>query len=195
MSLRSLALAFLLSVSPSLLLPLSAAEAPVARTSADGSFLPAAALPGGIVLPLYPPDSPLLKRERLHEAEAYNTTSGGVAPGGKVQSTLNIHNPSIEVHLAPDRANHGAAIIVIAGGGHKILWIGPEGHDCVPLFARYGISTIVLRHRLRVDGYDAKVDAVNDAFQAVRLVRANAAKWKLDPAKIRPNRRGPAVFC
>jgi endo-1,4-beta-xylanase len=172
------------AIALSLQLALSAAEAPIARTPADGPFLPAAALPGGIVLPLYPADSPLLKRERLHEAEAYNTTSGGVAPGGKVQSTLNIHNPSIEVHLAPDRANHGAAIIVIAGGGHKILWIGPEGHDCVPLFARYGITTIVLRHRLRVDGYDAKVDAVNDAFQAVRLVRANAAKWKLDPAKI-----------
>ena len=90
----------------------------------------------------------------------------------------------IEVPLAPGRTNTGAAIIVIPGGGHKILWIGPEGHDFVPYFARHDITTIILRHRLRVDGYDAKIDAVNDAFQAVRVVRAHAAQWKLDPAKI-----------
>jgi alpha/beta hydrolase fold len=162
----------------------SALIAPPTRSAAEGPFVPAPALPGGIVLTLYPPDSPLLKRERLHEAENYNSTTGGVALGGKVQSTLNIHNPSIEVHLAPGRTNTGAAIIVIPGGGHKILWIGPEGHDFVPYFARHDITTIILRHRLRVDGYDAKIDAVNDAFQAIRIVRAHAAQWKLDPAKI-----------
>ena len=29
-----------------------------------------------------------------------------------------------------------------------------------------------------------RTDAVNDAFQAIRLARAHAAEWKLDPAKI-----------
>lgn len=154
------------------------------RAPSDGPFLPAPALPGGIVLALYPADSPQLKRDRLHEAENYNSTSGGVTPGGRVQSTLNIHNPSIEVHLASGRSSNGAAIIIAPGGGHKILWVGPEGHDFIPFFAQYGVSTIVLRNRLRVDGYDAKVDAVNDAFQAIRIVRAHAAEWKLDPAKI-----------
>ncbi|MBC7369750.1 MAG: alpha/beta hydrolase fold domain-containing protein [Undibacterium sp.] len=161
------------------------APAPAAaptRAPADGPFLPAPALPGGMVLALYPADSPQLKRERLHESENYNSTSGGSGP--KVQSTLNIHNPSIEVHLAGGRSSNGAAVIVAPGGGHKILWVGPEGLDFVPYFAQFGVSTIVLRNRLRVDGYDAKIDAVNDAFQAIRIVRAHAAEWKLDPAKI-----------
>jgi acetyl esterase/lipase len=154
----------------------------VARTPADGPFMPAPALPGGMVIALYPADSPQLKHDRIHEAELYNSTSGGDATN--VQSTINIHNPTIEVHLAGGRSTNGAAVIIAPGGGHKILWVGPEGYDFVPFFARYGISTIVLRNRLRVDGYDAKVDAVNDAFQAIRIVRANAQKWKLDPAKI-----------
>ncbi|HTD65929.1 MAG TPA: alpha/beta hydrolase fold domain-containing protein, partial [Candidatus Limnocylindria bacterium] len=34
------------------------------------------------------------------------------------------------------------------------------------------------------DGYDAKVDAVNDALQAIRLVRAHARQWNIDPNKI-----------
>jgi endo-1,4-beta-xylanase len=152
------------------------------RTPADGPFVPAPALPGGIVLPLYPKDSPLLKHERVHEAERYNT-SGRSAD--KLLNTINIHNPTIEVHLAPaDPPNTGAAVIVAPGGGHKILWVGPEGYDLVPFFAKFGVSTIVLRNRLRVDGYEPTVDAVNDAFQAIRLVRSHAAEWKLDPARI-----------
>ena len=158
------------------------AETTPARTPSDGPFVPAPALPGGIVLPLYPPDSPLLKRERIHEAERYNTSGKS---DGRLQNTLNIHNPTIEVHLAPaDLPNTGAAIIVAPGGGHKILWVGPEGCDLVPLFAKFGVSTIVLRNRLRVDGYEPATDAVNDAFQAIRLVRSHATEWKIDPNKI-----------
>jgi endo-1,4-beta-xylanase len=152
------------------------------REPADGPFVPAPALAGGIVLPLYPPDSPLLKHNRIHEAERYNTSGKS---DGKLLNTLNIHNPTIEVHLAPANSpNTGAAVIVAPGGGHKILWVGPEGYDLVPFFAEYGVSTIVLRNRLRVDGYEPTTDAVNDAFQAIRLVRSHAADWKIDTNKI-----------
>lgn len=152
------------------------------RTPADGPFIPAPALPGGIVLPLYPPDSPMLNHARIHEAERYNTSGKST---DKLLNTINIHNPSIEVHLAPnDAPTTGAAVIVAPGGGHKILWVGPEGYDVVPFLGRYGVATIVLRNRLRVDGYEPTVDAVNDAFQAIRLVRSHAAEWKIDPAKI-----------
>jgi acetyl esterase/lipase len=146
-------------------------------------FVPEPILAGGVVLPLYPADSPRLKKERLHEAERYNTTLK--EKSGPTKSVINVHNPSIEVHLVGDTpGNTGAAVIVAPGGGHQILWVGPEGGDFVPFFKKHGVSTIVLRNRLRVDGYDPKTDAVNDAFQAIRLVRAHAAEWKLDPARI-----------
>ena len=150
------------------------------RTANDGPFVPEPALPGGIVLSLYAPDSPLLNRERIHEAEKYNTTGNY----DRLLNTLNIHNPTIEVHLAENRKQNGAAVIIAPGGGHKILWLGPEGLDLVPFFAKHGVSTIVLRNRLRVDGYEPTTDAVNDAFQAIRIVRNHAEEWKLDPAKI-----------
>src|SRR6185369_5343208 len=41
-----------------------------------------------------------------------------------------------------------------------------------------------LRNRLRRDGYNVQADAVNDAFQAIRLVRAHAKEWSIDPNKI-----------
>ncbi|MBL9194419.1 MAG: alpha/beta hydrolase fold domain-containing protein [Opitutaceae bacterium] len=168
---------FLLCLGLCSFLPAPRAAEPAA---ARAPFVPAPILPGGMVLPLFPPDSPHLKRERLHEVEQYNTTlTGGSA---RIQSVIGIHHPTIEVHLAGART--GAAVIVAPGGGHRILWVGPEGGDLVPFFANYGVATIILRNRLRVDGYEPKVDAVRDALQALRLVRSHAADWKLDPAKI-----------
>ncbi len=158
----------------------SAQETQTERTKAEGPFVPKPALPGGKVISLYPADSPKLKRERIHEAEKYNTTG----KSDRLLNTINIHNPSIEVHLAEDREANGAAVIVAPGGGHKILWVGPEGYDTVAFFGKVGVSTIVLRNRLRVDGYEPTTDAVNDAFQAIRIVRAHAEEWKLDPHKI-----------
>ena len=158
-----------------------AQDNPVSRTPADGPFVPEPALPGGKVIAIYPPTSPLLNKNRIHEAELYNTTNSSAS---KLLNTLNIHNPTIEVHLAEDRAKNGAAVIVAPGGGHKILWVGPEGYDTVPFFARLGVSTIVLRNRRRVGGYEPTTDAVNEGFQAIRIVRSHAAEWKLDPNKI-----------
>ena len=43
---------------------------------------------------------------------------------------------------------------------------------------------MILRNRLRRDGYKPQVDAVNDAMQAIRLVRAHAKQWSIDPNKI-----------
>ena len=158
-------------------------HAVLAQTLAAAPFIPEPIVPGGLVLSLYPPDSPRLKHERIGEAERYNTSLKNKSD--KTLNVINIHNPSIEVHLAEDGpANTGAAVIVAPGGGHTILWVGPEGGDFAPFFKKHGVSTIILRYRLRIDGYDAKVDAVNDAFQAIRLVRAHAAEWKLDPKKI-----------
>jgi len=39
------------------------------------------------------------------------------------------------------------------------LNVGGEGADFVPFFYNYGINTIILRNRLRADGYVAEVDA------------------------------------
>ena len=143
-------------------------------------FTPQAVVTGGLVVPLYPPDSPLLKKERLGEAEVV-TLSTTVA--GRINSIVNVHNPTIEVHRAGGN-NTGAAVIVVPGGGHNNLVIGSEGADFVPFFFNYGVNTVILRYRLRKDGYVAEVDAVNDMLQAIKLVRANAAEWGIDPKKI-----------
>ena len=144
-------------------------------------YAPQAILPGGIVVPLFPPDSPYLKADKLHVPEVYNMSQ---AVPGRISSIVSIHNPSIELHLVEKSINTGTAIIVIAGGGHRTLNVGGEAADFVPFFFNYGINTIILRNRLRADGYVAEVDAVHDAQQAVRVVRAYAKEWGIDPKRI-----------
>ena len=145
------------------------------------AYAPQPILQGGVVVPLYPPGSRFLKSDRVREAEQYNLSK--TVPG-RISSIVNIHNPSIEVHPVEGSLNTGAAIIVAPGGGHNTLNVGTEGADFVPFFYNYGVSTVILRNRLRRDGYSPQADAVTDALQAIRLVRAHAQDWNLDPNKI-----------
>lgn len=147
----------------------------------EAPYAPQPILPGGLILPLYPPGSPRLKTERVREAEYYNLSK--TVPG-RITWITNIHNPSIEVHPVESSLNTGAAIILVAGGGHRTLNVGTEAADFVRYFFNFGINTIILRNRLRADGYDVKNDAVRDAMQSIRLVRAHAASWSIDPHKI-----------
>jgi acetyl esterase/lipase len=147
----------------------------------DAPYAPTAILPGGVVVTLYPPGSHFLNMARVREAEQYNMSQ---AAPGRVSSIVNIHNPSIEVHTVDRGINTGAAVILAAGGGHNTLNVGSEAADFVPFFYNYGVNTIILRNRLRRDGYNPQTDEVYDALQAIRLVRAYAQEWNIDPHKI-----------
>src|SRR5215510_7622914 len=103
---------------------------------------------------------------------------------GRLGSIVNIHNPSIEWHPVDRSLNTGAVVILVAGGGHNTLNVGSEGADFVPFFYNYGVNTVILRNRLRVDGYNPLTDEIYDAQQAIRLVRAHAKEWNIDPNKI-----------
>jgi acetyl esterase/lipase len=147
----------------------------------EAPYSPQPIVPGGIVIPLYPAGSPFLKADRVREAEVYNLSQ--TVPG-RINSIVNIHNPSIEFHPVERSANTGAVVILVAGGGHNSLNVGGESADFVPFFYQYGVNTVILRNRLRRDGYDAQTDAVNDAQQAIRIVRAYAKAWNVDPNRI-----------
>src|SRR5258708_20568131 len=105
----------------------------------DGPYAPQPILPGGIVVTLYRPGSPDLNAARVREAETYNMANG--VPG-RIQSIVNIHNPSIEGHPVDSTINTGAAIIVVPGAGHRTLNAGSERPDAVPHFYNYRASTL-----------------------------------------------------
>ena len=154
---------------------------PTPAAATDAPYVPQALMPGGIVIPVWAPDSPQLNPDRIHEAEEYQMDPH--VPG-RVRTLTNVHNPSIEVHLAAKNQNTGTAVILIAGGGNKRLFVGGESCDIVSYLFNYGITGIILRPRWRADGYNAEFDSVNDTLQAIRMVRKHASKWGIDPHKI-----------
>ncbi len=82
------------------------------------------------------------------------------------------------VYLPPAKKATGRAIVICPGGGYEHLAIDHEGKDWAPFFNRMGIAAIVLKYRMP---HVKKEVPISDAEQAMRLVRANAAKWNVNP--------------
>jgi len=99
----------------------------------------------------------------------------------------NIHNPSLAVYPADPHHSNGSAILVIPGGGHKILVWTTEGIDAAPRLNQMGVTTFVLKYRLaREEGskYTIEGDEMADVRRAMRWIRAHAADYGIDPHRI-----------
>lgn len=84
----------------------------------------------------------------------------------------------ITVHLPPDSLATGAAIVICPGGGYGGKVVEGEGHGIARWLNSNGIAGIVLEYRLPAGNYHRPM---LDAQRALRVVRARAAEWKLDP--------------
>jgi endo-1,4-beta-xylanase len=105
----------------------------------------------------------------------------------------NIHAPSLTPFLPAAGQAKGCAVIIAPGGGHMQLTIDREGYDLGRWLAERGIVAFVLKNRLARDTstprgtpqpYTIDRDALADAARAIRLVRARAAEFSVDPARI-----------
>jgi acetyl esterase/lipase len=99
----------------------------------------------------------------------------------------NVHAPSLTVFRADPAHANGVGIIVIPGGGHRMLvWVN-EGVMPARALNRFGVTAFVLKYRLARDPgspYDIERDAAADARRAVRWVRLHAAEYGVDPNRI-----------
>ncbi len=98
----------------------------------------------------------------------------------------NIHNPSLTVFLPPAGKASGTAVIVAAGGGHRELVFNPEGVEPAQYLASLGITAFALKYRLfREPGSKYTLDnTAEDIRRAMRLVRARAGEWGVNPDRI-----------
>lgn len=84
----------------------------------------------------------------------------------------------------PDRPD-GRALLVIPGGGYSIVSLRNEGMDVARVLGRQGITCFVLSYRLPGEGWADRANVpLADAQRAMRLIRAGAARWRIDPARV-----------
>ncbi|HYG74328.1 MAG TPA: alpha/beta hydrolase [Planctomycetota bacterium] len=131
----------------------------------------------GLTLPLWPD----LKVEAGAGDESVTERGRN---GKQDRSFKNVRVPTITVYQ-PEKPN-GAAVIVCPGGGYGSLALDKEGHDVARWLCGAGITGIVLKYRLPRPEL-SKGEApwpLQDAQQALRLVRSRAAEWKIDPRRV-----------
>ncbi|MHA4893440.1 alpha/beta hydrolase [Pedobacter sp. PWIIR3] len=92
----------------------------------------------------------------------------------------------IAFYPAKGTVANGSAVIICPGGGYGILAIDYEGYDVAKRFNQLGVTAFVLKYRLPSDAImeDKSFGPLMDAEQAIYLVRKNAVKWNINPAKI-----------
>ena len=102
------------------------------------------------------------------------------APGALGGTTNDI--PTLTAYLPDAATATGAALVICPGGGYA-HYSTHEGVDYALWLNQHGVACFVLRYRLGLNGYHHPA-MFQDATRAVRLVRAKAAEWKIDPKRV-----------
>ncbi len=115
------------------------------------------------------------------------TPPGGGPTGPIIRSAAGaIHNiaaPSVAVFKPA--APNGIGLLVAAGGGYKRIEMGKEAWPAAHWLNDHGITAFVLSYRLPSEGWNAgPLAPLQDAQRALRLIRANASRYGIDPAKL-----------
>jgi acetyl esterase/lipase len=110
---------------------------------------------------------------------------GAIANGGPEVSAdgrvSNVHQPTLTLYSAAVKPGTATAVIVCPGGGYQRLSIEKEGQAVAAWLNSLGVSAFVLKYRLKEYGHPAPL---RDVLRAVRIVRRDAAGWRIDPGRI-----------
>jgi acetyl esterase/lipase len=125
------------------------------------------------IINLYPGKIPNSKVTAIKE-----TNTSGICRG--------VTTPTLEIYLPEKGTATGASVVICPGGGYSVIVFQGEGVSTAKEFAKNGIAAFVLKYRLPDDStmVDKSIGPLQDAQQAVKVVRENAVKWEIDPGKV-----------
>ena len=104
-------------------------------------------------------------------------------PAVKFRRVQGISKPRLAVF--PAENPNGGAMLIIPGGGFSWNYFDHEGYQLADYLNKQGVTCFVLFYRLANDGWDNRADVGTiDAQRAMRLIRKNAAQYKLDPKRV-----------
>ncbi|WP_245957811.1 alpha/beta hydrolase [Niabella yanshanensis] len=112
--------------------------------------------------------------------ENWDTTSNGRI------LVRNVTRPTLTAYLPAKDKTNGTAVIICPGGGYSYLVINREGSDVAEVFARNGVAAFVLKYRLPNDRImrDKTIGPLQDAQQAMKLLRERASEWNININRI-----------
>jgi len=84
---------------------------------------------------------------------------------------------------ADKSAATSTAVIVLPGGGYGHLAMDHEGKQIAEWLNGFGVTAFVLKYRMSTTGHRHPVPMM-DGQRAIRLVRARAKEWNIDPNRV-----------
>jgi acetyl esterase/lipase len=94
--------------------------------------------------------------------------------------------PKLKMFLPDPKIANGAAVVICPGGGYSGLAIIHEGEQVAEAFQKIGVAAFVLQYRLPSDLImtDKSIGPLQDAQQAIKVVRERAKDWNIDVKKV-----------
>ncbi len=125
------------------------------------------------VINLYPGAIPNSKPSDIKETERMGMYAG-------------VTKPTLEIFLPEKEKATGVGVVICPGGGYSVVVYQAEGVRTAEEFAKEGVAAFVLKYRLPSDStmIDKEIGPLQDAQQAIKVVRENAAKWEVDTSKV-----------
>lgn len=130
------------------------------------------------VIPLYEGDAPNSKKiEGIKDVVVE-------ASFGKLMTV--VAKPTLTLYLPAKEKATGAAVVICPGGGYGIIAAWHEGDSIAKKLSEAGVAGIVLRYRLPNPAYvnNKEIVPLQDAQQALIVVRENAKKWGINPQRV-----------
>lgn len=129
------------------------------------------------ILPLYKYDIPNSKPSKDEEI---SEEKNGITILSKISK------PTLTVFLPSKNKANGTAVIICPGGGYWVVAAKHEGSDVAKKFAAMGVAAFVLKYRIPNDAWmiNREIGALQDAQQAIKMVRDSAGKWNINPGRI-----------
>ena len=97
-----------------------------------------------------------------------------------------VGTPGMYAFVVPKSENNGTAILICPGGGYERLSYLYNGFNLARWYNTIGVNVFVLIYRLphQIDLQQRQLAPLQDAQRAMRIIRTNAARWKIKTNKI-----------
>ncbi len=107
-------------------------------------------------------------------------------PGNENPPIVRVGNVSIPtLGFYPAENPNGACVVIFPGGGFEILAYNLEGTEIAQWLNSIGVSAVIVKYRVPLRaGLPKHYAPLQDAQRAIRLTRAHAEEWGIDPSKI-----------
>jgi acetyl esterase/lipase len=94
--------------------------------------------------------------------------------------------PTLTVYPPAKGTSNGTSVIICPGGGYWVLAASHEGSDVAKEFNKMGVTAFVLKYSIPNENaqIDRTIAPLQDAQQAIRMIRKNAIKYGINPDRI-----------